>query len=136
MITIALDISEDYLINTKFRDIVEEELFEWRKSRLKSFKILKKQMIPPKEKTWKKLNDTLVISVDEGKELYDDDIIDVENVSDEVYDVFDNIDFGMEINATEIIEVARLDLVEKTEDITPIDGFRDSVLVCKIQDCY
>ena len=136
MITIALDISEDYLINTKFRDIVEEELFEWRKSRLKSFKILKKQMIPPKEKTWKKLNDTLVISVDEGKELYDDEIIDVENVSDEVYDVFDNIDFGMEINATEIIEVARLDLVEKTEDITPIDGFRDSVLVCKIQDCY
>ena len=93
-------------------------------------------MIPPKEKTWKKLNDTLVISVDDGKELYDDDIIDVENVSDEVYDVFDNIDFGMEINATEIIEVARLDLVEKTEDITPIDGFRDSVLVCKIQDCY
>ena len=78
MISIALDVSEDYLINTKFRDIVEEELFEWRKSRLKSFKILKKQMIPPKEKTWKKLNDTLVISVDEGKGLYDDDIIDVE----------------------------------------------------------
>ena len=93
-------------------------------------------MIPPKEKTWKKLNDTLVISVDEGKELYDDDIIDVENVSDEVYDVFDNIDFGMEINATKAIEVARLDLVEKTEDITPIDSFRDSVLVRKIQDCY
>ena len=136
MITIALDISEDYLINTKFRDIVEEELFEWRKSRLKSFKILKKQMIPPKEKTWKKLNDTLVISVDEGKELYDDDIIDVENVSDEVYDVFDNIDIGMEINATEAIEVVRSDLVEKTEDITPIDVFRDSVLVRKIQDCY
>ena len=35
-------------------------------------------MIPPKEKTWKKLNDMLVISVDEGKGLYDDDIIDVE----------------------------------------------------------
>ena len=136
MISIALDVSEDYLINTKFRDIVEEELFEWRKSRLKSFKILKKQMIPPKEKIWKKLNDTLVISVDEGKELYDDDIIDVENVSDELYDVFDNIDIGMEINATEAIEVARADLVEKTEDITPIDGFRDSVLVRKIQDCY
>ena len=136
MISIALDVSEDYLINTKFRDIVEEELFEWRKSRLKSFKILKKQMIPPKEKIWKKLNDTLVISVDEGKELYDDDIIDVENVSDELYDVFDNIDIGMEINATEAIEVARADLVEKTEDITPIDGFRDSVLVHKIQDCY
>ena len=136
MISIALDVSEDYLINTKFRDIVEEELFEWRKSRLKSFKILKKQMIPPKEKTWKKLNDTLVISVDEGKELYDDDIIDVENVSDEVYDVFDNIDIGMEINATEAIEVVRSDLVEKTEDITPIDVFRDSVLVRKIQDCY
>ena len=136
MISIALDVSEDYLINTKFRDIVEEELFEWRKSRLKSFKILKKQMIPPKEKIWKKLNDTLVISVDEGKELYDDDIIDVENVSDELYDVFDNIDIGMEINATEDIEVARADLVEKTEDITPIDGFRDSVLVRKIQDCY
>ena len=136
MITIALDISEDYLINTKFRDIVEEELFEWRKSKLKSFKILKKQMIPPKEKTWKKLNDTLVISVDEGKELYDDEIIDVENVSDEVYDVFDNIDIGMEINATEAIEVVRSDLVEKTEDITPIDVFRDSVLVRKIQDCY
>ena len=51
MISIALDGSEHYLINTKFRDIVEEELFEWRKSRLKSFKILKKQMIPPKEKT-------------------------------------------------------------------------------------
>ena len=135
MISIALDVSEDYLINTKFRDIVEEELFEWRKSRLKSFKILKKQMIPPKEKIWKKLNDTLVISVDEGKELYDDDIIDVENVSDELYDVFDNIDIGMEINATEAIEVARADLVEKTEDITPIDGFRDSVLVRKIQDC-
>ena len=78
MISIALDGSEHYLINTKFRDIVEEELFEWRKSRLKSFKILKKQMIPPQEKTWKKLNDTLVISVDEGKGLYDDDIIDVE----------------------------------------------------------
>ena len=93
-------------------------------------------MIPPKEKIWKKLNDTLVISVDEGKELYDDDIIDVENVSDELYDVFDNIDIGMEINATEAIEVARADLVEKTEDITPIDGFRDSVLVRKIQDCY
>ena len=76
-----------------------------------------------------------VISVDEGKELYDDDIIDVENVSDELY-VFDNIDIGMEINATEAIEVARADLVEKTEDITPIDGFRDSVLVRKIQDCY
>ena len=136
MISIALDVSEDYLINTKFRDIVEEELFEWRKSRLKSFKILKKQMIPAKEKIWKKLNDTLVISVDEGKELYDDDIIDVENVSDELYDVFDNIDIGMEINATEAIEVARADLVEKTEDITPIDGFRDSVLVRKIQDCY
>ena len=136
MISIALDVSEDYLINTKFRAIVEEELFEWRKSRLKSFKILKKQMIPPKEKIWKKLNDTLVISVDEGKELYDDDIIDVENVSDELYDVFDNIDIGMEINATEAIEVARADLVEKTEDITPIDGFRDSVLVRKIQDCY
>ena len=136
MISIALDVSEDYLINTKFRAIVEEELFEWRKSRLKSFKILKKQMIPPKEKIWKKLNGTLVISVDEGKELYDDDIIDVENVSDELYDVFDNIDIGMEINATEAIEVARADLVEKTEDITPIDGFRDSVLVRKIQDCY
>ena len=93
-------------------------------------------MIPPKEKTWKKLNDTLVISVDEGKELYDDEIIDVENVSDEVYDVFDNIDIGMEINATEAIEVVRSDLVEKTEDITPIDVFRDSVLVRKIQDCY
>ena len=93
-------------------------------------------MIPPKEKIWKKLNDTLVISVDEGKELYNDDIIDVENVSDELYDVFDNIDIGMEINATEAIEVARADLVEKTEDITPIDGFRDSVLVRKIQDCY
>ena len=77
-----------------------------------------------------------VISVDERKELYDDDIIDVENVSDELYDVFDNIDIGMEINATEAIEVARADLVEKTEDITPIDGFRDSVLVRKIQDCY
>ena len=77
-----------------------------------------------------------VISVDEGKELYDDDIIDVENVSDELYDVFDNIDIGMKINATEAIEVARADLVEKTEDITPIDGFRDSVLVRKIQDCY
>ena len=113
MISIALDVSEDYLINTKFRDIVEEELFEWRKSRLKSFKILKKQMIPPKEKICKKLNDTLVISVDEGKELYDDDIIDVENVSDELYDVFDNIDIGMEINATEAIKVARADLAEK-----------------------
>ena len=42
----------------------------------------------------------------------------------------------MEINAIEAIEVARADLVEKTEDITPIDGFRDSVLVRKIQDCY
>ena len=59
----------------------------------------------------------------------------MENVSDELY-VFDNIDIGMEINATEAIEVARADLVEKTEDITPIDGFRDSVLVRKIQDCY
>ena len=57
-------------------------------------------MIPPKGETRKELNDKVVTPLDEGEGIYDGDIIKMENFPDKVYDVLDNIDIDMEVNAT------------------------------------
>ena len=46
------------------------------------------------------LSDKLVISLNEGEELYDGEIIDVQNIPDEEYDILDNIDNDAEINSS------------------------------------
>ena len=46
------------------------------------------------------LSDKLVISLNEGEELYDGEIIDVQNIPDEEYDILDNIDNDVEINSS------------------------------------
>ena len=46
------------------------------------------------------LSDKLVISLNEGEELYDGEIIDVQNIPDEEYYILDNIDNDAEINSS------------------------------------
>ena len=54
----------------------------------------------PKGVTLTSLSDKLVISLNEGEELYDGEIIDVQNIPDEEYDILDNIDNDVEINSS------------------------------------
>ena len=123
MISVALDGSEDYLISPKLRDVVGEELFEWRKclmnsTPVESLKLLEKQMIAPKGVTRKSLSDKVVIPLDEGEELYDGEILEVQNIPDEEYDILDNIDNDVEIDIS--IEGASTELLEQTEEDIPV----------------
>lgn len=54
----------------------------------------------PKGVTLTSLSDKLVISLNEGEELYDGEIIDVQNIPDEEYYILDNIDNDAEINSS------------------------------------
>lgn len=54
----------------------------------------------PKGVTLTSLSDKLVISLNEGEELYNGETIDVQNIPDEEHDILDNIDNDMEINSS------------------------------------
>ena len=54
----------------------------------------------PKGVTLTSLSDKLVISLNEGEELYDGETIDVQNIPDEEHDILDNIDNDVEINSS------------------------------------
>ena len=54
----------------------------------------------PKGVTLTSLSDMLVISLNEGEELYNGETIDVQNIPDEEHDILDNIDNDVEINSS------------------------------------
>lgn len=54
----------------------------------------------PKGVTLTSLSDKLVISLNEGEELYNGETIDVQNIPDEEHDILDNIDNDVEINSS------------------------------------